>query len=130
MIEPESVGKVISYLAKHSPVMPSPESGKMNLDGKKQRVKGSKLDEWRIRGTEGGVCGECNQKVGRLTVDHIIPLTILASLDDALDKAINDETNFQLLCELCNRKKSGYLDIRNPKTAPLLAKYIAPYLHD
>lgn len=123
------IGKVLSYLAKHSPpVQPTRESDGLNLDIRKWRVKGSKLDEWRLKGQLGGVCDECNTTVTRLTVDHIVPLYFLNDIDNAFQIAVNDEENFQFMCEVCNRKKSGRIDIRNPKTAPLLAKYIAPYL--
>lgn len=124
----EPIGKVQAYLAKHSSnPLPSPDTSRIKLEGGKPRIKGSKLDEWRVRGALGGTC-TCGVTVTRLTVDHIVPVSFIANLDNAFEIATNDEDNFQLLCELCNRKKSGVIDMRNPKTAPLLAKYIAPYL--
>jgi len=120
--------KVLQYLTKSSPVLPSRESQQITLSSKKLAVKGSRLDEWRRRGALGGNCNGCSRTVNRLTVDHIVPLLFLANLDNAFELAVNDDDNFQFLCEICNRKKSGQLDMLNQKTAPLLAKYIAPYL--
>lgn len=123
------LGRVESYLSKHAEILPKADSTQVKLEGKKARIKGSKLDEWRVRGLEGGVCPKCSVEVKRLTVDHIVPVNIIASLDNAVEIATNDEDNFQFLCELCNRAKSGSLDMRNPRTAPLLQKYIQPYLN-
>ncbi len=72
-------------------------------------------------------CERCNRWT-RITVDHIIPVNILSCLDGGYELSVNDEENFQLLCEPCNRMKSGNLDITNPRTAKLLVKYMQPYL--
>jgi 5-methylcytosine-specific restriction endonuclease McrA len=67
-------------------------------------------------------CKEC-PRIDFLTVDHIIPVFFLQQL--GLDEeAVNDEENMEDLCVLCNRYKGGRIDMRNPKTIPLLKKYI------
>lgn len=124
------LGRVESYLAKYAEVLPKADGTQVKLEGKKVRIKKSALEEWRLKGLEGGICLKCEVEVKRLTVDHIVPVHILASLDNAVEIATGDEENFQFLCEICNRRKSGTLDMRNPKTAQLLQKYIQPYLKE
>lgn len=105
--------------------------GTAHLKFKKMRtLKGTKYQEWLARTQSLGpaVCEDCQREVMRLTVDHIIPLSILERLDEGHDIAWNDEENFRLICGPCNSFKSGYIDITNPKTAHLLVKYMQPYL--
>ncbi len=47
--------KVVSYLDRHKEILPTADGTQIKLEGKKNRVKKSKLDEWRIKGLEGGV---------------------------------------------------------------------------
>lgn len=124
-----SINKVISYLHKYAGNdIPKPDGTRIELPAGNNRVKGSLLEQWRIKGLSGGLCHKCNIQVRRLTVDHIIPIHILSALDNAFDIAVNDENNFQFLCEICNRIKSGSLNVRDPRTARLLVKYMTPYL--
>ncbi len=58
----------------------------------------------------------------KLTLDHIIPKKIL--LDMGLEEFYNDEDNFDILCRECNSRKGSQLDFSNPKTIPLLEKYM------
>lgn len=120
------IDRVKSYMSKHSDDGIVAETS--NLTMKPGRVKGTLLDTLRKRSYEGGVCAKCGLEVKRLTVDHIVPLHVLWSFDNAFEISANDPDNFQMLCEVCNRIKSGTLDMRNPKTAKLLQKYIQPYL--
>ena len=58
-----------------------------------------------------------------MSVDHIIPINLLEQL--GLDYALkDDEENFEVMCITCNRYKGGRIDLANPKTIPLLKKYI------
>jgi 5-methylcytosine-specific restriction endonuclease McrA len=83
----------------------------------------TKLWEWQQRAKNAGHCEECNNFKKALTVDHIIPVSILDQLG-LFDEKVNWEENFRLVCEYCNRFKGGRLDIRNPKTLVLLNEII------
>ena len=68
-------------------------------------------------------CFKCPLKKA-LTVDHIIPQSILRNLN--IDpKKTYDEDNLQVLCFACNMAKGQQLDFSNPKTKVLLLKYLA-----
>lgn len=86
--------------------------------------KKTKYYEWQQK-AKTGACEKCGFNV-RITVDHIIPVTLLTELG-CRDAAYEDEENFQLLCQLCNTLKSNRLDHLNPKTVFLLKKYVAMY---
>lgn len=67
-------------------------------------------------------CERCGQ-MRLLTVDHIFPVSYLHAwgfVDDISD----DNENFQLLCRACNELKGANFDFTNPKTVPLIRKYI------
>lgn len=93
--------------------------------------KYTKLFEWQEKVKSGmGKCEKCGLNDKRfLSVDHIIPVSFLVGL--YLDTEIGerylmyeDEENFQILCKYCNTQKRNFLDVRNPKTIPLLKKII------
>ncbi|MCP4355467.1 MAG: hypothetical protein GY793_07510 [Proteobacteria bacterium] len=86
--------------------------------------KKSKLYEWQEKGKTGGKCELCFKNVPFLTVDHIIPITIIDVIDITGQVKYEDESNFQHICMPCNHFKSNRLDIKNPKTIILLEKYI------
>jgi len=86
--------------------------------------KKTKLGLWQKRAREGGVCEECKTWVKHLTVDHVIPISIVLALDKTGSLIYEDEENFRLICPVCNHFKANKLDIKNPKTKPLLIKYI------
>lgn len=70
-----------------------------------------------------GKCEKCQTNTFPLTLDHIIPRSILA------DFGINpttytDERNFRLLCQLCNSLKSHHLDFTDPRTKILLEEFL------
>lgn len=83
----------------------------------------SKLFAWQENGREGGVCQRCTHHVATLTVDHIIPVSILLPIDRTGELVYEDEENFEFLCRACNGFKGNNLDIFNPKTKTLLLKY-------
>lgn len=90
------------------------------------RKKNTKLREWQIKAqTSSCETKGCASKM-RVTVDHIIPQHLLDMLGLEEEK-YEDEENFQLLCGLCNHMKANRLDHLNPKTVPLLKKYVAIY---
>jgi len=84
----------------------------------------TKLSEWQKLGQLGGVCSSCGVKVSYLTVDHIIPISIVNMLDYSNNDVFENEENFQFLCRPCNTLKASRLDIRNPKTKVLLLKLL------
>jgi len=96
--------------------------GKTKVKLKKGRNR--TIGEWRKIASEGGVCEKCGKEFEELTIDHIIPITIIEQLavDDSL--IYDDERNFQFLCPPCNSFKSCRLDRTNPMTKILLQELI------
>lgn len=84
--------------------------------------KKTKLYEWQTK-AKTAQCEKCHSTY-RVTVDHIIPIDLIRQL--GID-TYECEENFQFLCQLCNTSKSNRLDHLNPKTVPLLKKYIEEY---
>ena len=68
-------------------------------------------------------CSNCTNKKN-LTIDHIIPQSILKNLNIDPMKTY-DEDNLQILCFACNIMKGQQLDFSIPKTKILLWKYLA-----
>lgn len=85
---------------------------------------GTKLIEWQHKARKGGVCEMCGRIVHLLSVDHIVPSSIINSFDDTGMMQYEDEDNFQLVCLPCNKFKGGQLDKRNPKTKEILLKLL------
>lgn len=92
-----------------------------------KKRKKTKLYEWQEKAKEGGICQKCLRHM-QLTVDHIVPISFLLDIDDGQEIGYEDEENFELVCERCNKFKGNRLDFLNPKTAQLILKYIKPYL--
>ena len=72
---------------------------------------------------EPEMCAKC-LRVTNVTVDHIVPVVILKSIDDTGTAALEDEENFQFLCHPCNAFKGDMLDKANPKTKVIINKYL------
>ena len=70
----------------------------------------------------GGVCEKCTAAIN-LTLDHIVPQVLLYNLGFN-NEVFFDDDNLQLLCKRCNLFKGARLDFTNPRTKPLLQKYI------
>ena len=83
----------------------------------------TKLGEWQKRASDGGACESC-YVFGLLTVDHIVPVSFIDSFDLTGTAKYEDAENFQMLCRPCNTLKAGRFDKRNPKTIPIIKKYI------
>lgn len=90
----------------------------------KKTKRQSKLFEWQQRAANQEICERCGKHVGTLTVDHIIPLSIVEMLDITGELKIEWEDNFQIVCFPCNKFKSSRIDFANPKTIPLLKELI------
>ena len=88
------------------------------------KKKHTKLHEWQQKANGlGGSCEKCGRKTDYLTVDHIVPVSFIEMLG-LRNEAYEHDWNFQLLCRACNRLKGYYFDFTNPKTFPLLQKYV------
>lgn len=85
----------------------------------------SKLHQWQERIKDEGTTCRCGRRY-QLTVDHIIPVSLLIQLG-LKEVGYDDEENFDIICRFCNTQKAGGLDHNNPKTLPLLKKYLALY---
>lgn len=71
---------------------------------------------------DDGICEKCG-RTDRLTLDHIVPKSILLCFGiDVMREMI--EGNYQLLCKSCNIYKSGRLDFSIPATKEILLKLL------
>lgn len=68
------------------------------------------------------MCEKCKVKLAD-TLDHVIARNLLKCFGIDPERHY-DEDNFAALCKICNLTKSNMLDFTNPKTKPLLLKYI------
>lgn len=68
----------------------------------------------------------CKCGIKGCTVDHVIPVFLMLQLA-CFDEANHDTDNFEFVCRLCGSTKAARLDHTNPKTLPLLKKYVALY---
>lgn len=84
--------------------------------------KRSPLWELQNRENKTGVCESCGTEA-ELTVDHIFPASLLVSWG-LKELAWEDKDNLQLLCKKCQVRKGSNFDFHNPKTIPLIQKYI------
>lgn len=84
--------------------------------------KDCNLTRWQKEYGVEGVCSRC-KKVSQMTVDHVIPVYLLEQMG-FFDECLNDTDNFELVCRTCNQFKSSRLDLANPRTTPLLKKYV------
>lgn len=71
---------------------------------------------------EGKECAKC-KRTENLTLDHIVPLSVLEQLGADVDQDLDDR-NWQILCRPCNSFKANRLDFTNPNTKKILLKYI------
>lgn len=53
-------------------------------------------------------CAKCGSG-GPLTIDHIIPTSFYEAI--GIKGMANKESNMQLLCTICNQKKSNFLEM-------------------
>ena len=81
------------------------------------------MREWKKQGKEMKCerCGCNDEEV--LSIDHIIPITILYDFG-LTDDEIFEDKYLQLYCYNCNIKKGIHLDFENPKTKELLLKLL------
>lgn len=95
------------------------QKGQGNTRNQKIVLEQSWLED---KKAEGAMCTKCKARLAD-SIDHIIPKHILG--DFGLDpERFFDPDNYEALCRLCNRIKGSRLDFTNPKTKPLLLKYL------
>ena len=86
--------------------------------------KGQKLAEWHKKAKEAGVkCEKCGE-TRHITVDHIIPSSLLFAMTLSHDLSVDWEDNFRFLCRYCNSEKHSQLDMREPKTYKLMREVL------
>ena len=84
--------------------------------------KKSPLWELQNRPNKEGKCEKCGAFV-ILTVDHIFPADLLVRWG-IKEQGWEDGENLQLICHKCQVLKGSNFDFHNPKTIPLIEKYI------
>lgn len=82
----------------------------------------SPLWELQNRDNKIGICEMCKQET-TLTVDHIFPSSLLV-MWGLIEEISKDGENLQLICKACQILKNSRFDFHNPKTIPLIEKYI------
>lgn len=82
------------------------------------------LYQWQEKAKIGGKCEKCGYWVSKLSVDHIVPISILNMLDETGEAFAEWEDNFQLICHPCNMFKANRLDKTHPKTKEILLKLL------
>lgn len=85
-------------------------------------IKQSPLYQLQNRADKSGVCEMCRH-YDELTVDHIFPASLLV-MWGLKEETWNDSENLQLICRKCQLLKNNRFDFHNPKTIPLIEKYI------
>lgn len=83
--------------------------------------KHSPLHQWQQKCKEGTEkCANCGE-TQRLTVDHIVPVSLINQFM-IFDERVNCdfEENFEILCYYCNRRKAANIDPRNPRVYQIL----------
>jgi len=86
--------------------------------------KRHKLYEWQQKAKQRGFCHTCKSICESLSVDHIIPATVVDMLDETGLLNYEWEENFELLCSACNKFKANRIDKKHPKTKELLLQLI------
>ena len=83
--------------------------------------KKSPLWELQHRPDKHGVCVMCKQH-RLLTVDHIFPASLLMTW--GLQEYTDEGENLQLICDACQILKKARFDFHNPRTIPLIERYL------
>lgn len=83
----------------------------------------SQLWHFQQKAILGGDCYKCGEYSEKLTVDHIFPVSLLMRFG-LKDEGYDDADNMELICRKCNTLKQDSFDFHNPKTIPLIDKYL------
>ena len=90
-----------------------------------KKKPGTVLHEMQKKAATGGECTKCHTQCETLSVDHIIPVSLLDAIGLRYEGVYNDAENYDLLCRRCNTIKGPRLDFDHPRTFALLEKYVA-----
>ncbi len=82
------------------------------------------LREAQKKAQNGGTCDKCQGSFPVLNVDHIVGVGLLSMIGVQTEGGLEDSENLELICRRCNVIKGNKLDFNNPKTFPLLRKYV------
>ena len=77
-----------------------------------------------ILNRDGKQCRRC-PRTEWLTLDHVVPLSVLKDMGISERESYSDEENLQILCKICNQYKGDRLDFADPRTKTLLLRYIS-----
>jgi len=110
------------------PLAPLPNNAQYSIEGTKVlKRKGKRYVESafaEVAERDGRVCRRC-ARTDSLTLDHIIPVSLLRQLvGQDNESKYEDLENLEILCRRCNLFKANQVDMTNPKSKPLLLKYI------
>lgn len=80
----------------------------------------------RLKERDGAKCAKCGSP-NELTIDHIIPVSLLAFFGIKVEHTYNLKKhghNLQLLCRACNSLKSNRVDWSDPRSLPIFQSYV------
>lgn len=107
--------------------IPRPDHYDITDEKKAVKRKGKKYVEQAYKEVverDGAKCKKCGA-TSALTLDHIVPVSLLRQLVGMdVHQKYDDIENMEILCRRCNLFKQNQLDMANPKTKPLLQKYL------
>lgn len=72
---------------------------------------------------DGKKCYRCGRE-DWLTVDHIVPVSILRDMGVPELETYADKENLRLLCKMCNGFKANRLDFSDPRTKRVLLRIL------
>lgn len=72
---------------------------------------------------DGKKCFKCG-RTEWLTIDHIVPVSILRDMGVPEAETYADKENLRLLCKPCNSFKAGRLDFSDPRTKRVLMRVL------
>ena len=72
---------------------------------------------------DGKKCYKCGREEW-LTIDHIVPVSILRDMGVSELETYDDEENLRILCKMCNGFKANRLDFSDPRTKRVLMRVL------
>lgn len=91
------------------------------IEKNKGKIVALKLEE--LINRDGKVCRRCGGDRW-LTLDHIVPMSLLRDMGVTEAETYTNSDNFQLLCKMCNGFKANRLDFSDPRTKKVLMYYL------
>lgn len=72
---------------------------------------------------DGKKCRRCGREEW-LTLDHVVPMSLLRDMGIPEIETYADKENLQLLCKMCNGFKANRLDFSDPRTKRVLLRLL------